>query len=241
MELAQNFPFLRVGKPQSHALANVLRRKNMRRQKRITEIIEFNDVLRPEARLEDQWEEILEKQAARERVDLEEGESAAVAENDDDGVWVDDDEEDERLAWLMSSNSNQNSMSMDPEASYRVDDFAAAALADDGNFNFDNNNNNNNNTTKNKGKKGVKNSRKVGPYESTVRDYGFKYLQDIVDVEVRDNMARTAVLVDLVREEQRLADMEKMQKKERRRRAWEEKVRNEKTQEQGQKGPEPTS
>lgn len=65
---AQGVPFLRISKPESHSHANLLKRKALRRQGRITAFQELWEERRHDALEEDLWEATLEKLASREGV-----------------------------------------------------------------------------------------------------------------------------------------------------------------------------
>lgn len=67
--------------------------------------------------------------------------------------------------------------------------------------------------------------RQPGSYEVTVREFGYDYLSAKLREEMIDMQARGTALLDLRDEEQRLADIEKEEKKQRKRAAREEKVR----------------
>lgn len=114
IELANGIPFLRVGKPQSHWLANYLRRRSMTRQKRITVKVELEDVARSEARWEDAWEQYIARQAYDEGVELVEGEddgaAAAAAAPAAEGKKSKDGEEDSFVNWLHSMSSEFSSV-----------------------------------------------------------------------------------------------------------------------------------
>lgn len=68
-----NYAFLRIGKPQSHWHANFLRRKADKRYARIHAALELWDDVRPAAAEEDRWESTLAQLAAKEGVDIGEG------------------------------------------------------------------------------------------------------------------------------------------------------------------------
>lgn len=163
LEDAQGVPFLRIGKPQSHAHANFLKHKGLRRQLRITAFQNIWEERRHEAAEEDMWESTLEELADREGV-------------------VIPDVGDETGITRMRNNKD------------------------------------------NKGPREVE----VGPFEWTMREFGANYLSAQLRAEIVDMQARTTAMLDLRDEEQRLADMEKREKKERRRAAWEQRVRQEK-------------
>lgn len=55
------FPFLRIGKPMSRGHSRVLRQKVERRQARSAEMLELQGQGKAEAKLEDEWEEAMEK------------------------------------------------------------------------------------------------------------------------------------------------------------------------------------
>lgn len=67
--------------------------------------------------------------------------------------------------------------------------------------------------------------RQLGSYEVTVREFGHDYLSAKLREEMVDMQARATALLDLRDDEQRLADIEKEEKKQRRRAAREERVR----------------
>lgn len=203
VELANQFPFLRVGKPQSHYLSNVLRRKNMKRQKRITFLMELDEEARPVAQLEDQWEDIIAKQADREGVELvevDDGGVAAAATQRVEAVnkkWWEEDgnEDDEGLDLSMNW--------LDPNYSeFGVMKGAASTQ---------------------KTREGRAREPPVsGSFEETLKLHGIHHLKTQLREEMKDAIARTKALVDLVREEQRLAEEEKARRKLERRKAWEE-------------------
>lgn len=139
-----SIPFLRIGKPQSHAHSNFLRRKSERRQNRITLVKEMKEEVKLEARTEDRWEAALRRLAREERVDIGDGEDGS-----DDSM----------------------------------------------------------------------------TYEQVVQEFGVLHLRTMLAVESEDLQARTTALLDLRDEEQRLAELEKKERDEKRRKAWEEKVK----------------
>lgn len=202
VELANQFSFLRVGKPQSHYLSNVLHRKNMKRQKRITFMTGLDEEARPAARLEDRWEDLIADQADREGVELVEvddgGVTAAVTQRVEavnEKWWKEEEEDDEGL-----------DMSMDwlgPNYS----EFGAMKGAT---------------STQEKREGRARQPPVSGSFEETVRYHGVLHIKTQLREEMKDVMARTRVLVELVREEQRLAEEEKARRKLERRKAWEE-------------------
>lgn len=207
VEIAGTYSFLRVGKPQSHYLANFLRRKNLTRQKRITHMIALNEEARPAAATEDMWEEIIAQQAESEGVELIDGSANKVEEAEDEDInmaWLktDPSENEMDMAWLKTGPSEFQKM-----------DSQSTPVAD-----------------KEKRKDPKKARRRVGEFEQTVRKHGMRFLANQLDKEVKDVMARAKAMIDLVREEQRLADLEKAERKERRRRAWEERTKMEQEQ-----------
>lgn len=215
VELASVFPFLRVGKPQSHVLANVLRRKIERRQARITHLLALGDEALRAASREDEWEEILARQARREGVELagireEEVEAAASAEG---GRVLGEEDEDEDLSEYASSLMEFKQQG----------DYVAAADVDDGGGGVDTIAGPPPTPQKNRKKKGVSNPvRNIGLYARTVRIHGVRHVKRQLNEEIKDVLARTHAMIAVVREEKRLAEEEKAQKKERRRKAWEE-------------------
>lgn len=148
---AQGIPFLRIGKPESHAHANFLKHKAMRRQLRITAFQELWGERRYEAYGEDMWEAALEELADREGVN--------IPDVGDEGGAV------------------------------------------------------------------QKGNSEFGPYEWAVRAFGVDYISAKLREEMVDMQARVTAMLDLQDEEQRLATLEKREKQERRRAAWEETVR----------------
>lgn len=152
LEDVQSIPFLRIGKPQSHSLANFLKRKGVRRQLRITALQELWEDRRLEASTEDMWEAILEELADRE------------------GVYIPD-------------------------------------VGDEG------------------GSVRVRNGRvEAGPFEWAVRKFGVDHVSAQLNEELVDMQARATAMLDLRDEEQRMAELEKRERRERRRAAWEERV-----------------
>lgn len=73
-----------------------------------------------------------------------------------------------------------------------------------------------------------------GPYEWGVREFGVNYISAKLRAEMVDMQARATAMLDLVDEERRLAELEKVQKKERKRAAREEKKRQIKGKNQGE-------
>lgn len=70
----------------------------------------------------------------------------------------------------------------------------------------------------------------IGPHERVVRKFGVDHLGEKLSEEASDVIARATAMLDIVEAEKKLAEQEKLEKKERRRKAWEERQR---LQEQG--------
>lgn len=67
--------------------------------------------------------------------------------------------------------------------------------------------------------------RGTGPHERVVQEFGIEYLSDRLSEEAADVVARAKAMLDIVDAEKELAEEEKLAKKERRRKAWEERQR----------------
>lgn len=165
--------------------------------------MELDEEARPVAQLEDQWEDIIAKQADREGVELvevDDGGVAAAATQRVEAVnkkWWEEDgnEDDEGLDLSMNW--------LDPNYSeFGVMKGAASTQ---------------------KTREGRAREPPVsGSFEETLKLHGIHHLKTQLREEMKDAIARTKALVDLVREEQRLAEEEKARRKLERRKAWEE-------------------
>lgn len=65
----------------------------------------------------------------------------------------------------------------------------------------------------------------IGPYERVVRKFGVDHISKKLNEEATDVIARTTAMLDIAEAEMKLAKQEKMERTERRRRAWEERQR----------------
>lgn len=142
-EMAQNVPFLRVGKPQSHAHAAYMRVKIARRQNRITALMKMTEEEYFHYDTEDEWDAEMRRLAREEGVELD----------------MDEDEPHPLL------------------------------------------------------------------YKQVLRASGVDHLKRVLEDEVEDMQARATTMLDIIEEEEKLAKLEKQQSDERRRQAWEERVK----------------
>lgn len=67
IDMASDFPFLRLKKPQPALLSRVLRQKLIKRGERATRFKDLGDEALPAAHTEDEWERIVARQAVREQ------------------------------------------------------------------------------------------------------------------------------------------------------------------------------
>lgn len=108
-------------------------------------------------------------------------------------------------------NLGKNQTQQDDLTNWLRSDYSEFARADD----------------RNRARPAAADGRSSSSYEDTVRQYGVLHIKTQLDEELKDIMARTQAMINLVREEQQLADKEKSERKQQRRKAWEERMRAE--------------
>ncbi|KXJ88417.1 hypothetical protein Micbo1qcDRAFT_166468 [Microdochium bolleyi] len=207
IDMANDFPILRRRKPQPEQFSHVLRRKMDKRVTRMTLYKEMQELDVPDARLEDEWEDLV-REAVEDELLREENVArgnrgiryTTATAGDGSGAAAQDHEQHDQQRLGMHT-ASPASITPTSESLSRL----LLDLLDDP-------------TT-------LASPPSIFPptdrYAATAQYYGKTYLERMMTRETEDALARSAALRELVLAERQLAVAEKAERDAARRRAWE--------------------